>query len=327
MSIKLSFILPCYNVERYIADCLDSIYAQDFHEKNFEVICVNDCSTDGTRSIIVDYAQKYANLTLIDHEHNMTAGGARNTGLDVAKGEYIWFVDPDDVINPISLSALYAKAETNNVDLLFFNYTDSDIELHPYRIDSSFVDSVVMNGQEFVANYFPHQLSQLGVVWRVLYRRQYLLDNHLTYPLIRKSQDVVFSYRSLLKAKRVASLSDSCYLFRHNPNSVTHAKKTAKVLFSERFQLAGELQRILSDPHFILQSSIRKQLCAMRTWSCNPEWKEVAQLNDVECERYRMYVRIESKLLMELMQYMNRKTKLMFFASMCSLSWKISLRL
>ena len=94
---KLSIILPCYNVERYIADCLDSIYTQDLTEDEFEVICVNDCSTDGTREVIENYAS-HSNLTLIDHAENLTAGGARNTGIKAAKGEYIWFVDPDDMV-------------------------------------------------------------------------------------------------------------------------------------------------------------------------------------------------------------------------------------
>ena len=105
--IKVSFVLPCYNVERYIADCLNSIYSQDFPEEDFEVICVNDCSTDGTREVIVHYAEQHSNLNLIDHKENMTAGGARNTGIKVAQGEYIWFVDPDDMIKSEKVRRLY----------------------------------------------------------------------------------------------------------------------------------------------------------------------------------------------------------------------------
>ena len=81
MTIKLSYILPIYNVERYLIDCLDSIYAQNIPEESFEVICVNDCSPDCSRDVILEYQKAHKNLVLIDHTENKKAGGARNTGL------------------------------------------------------------------------------------------------------------------------------------------------------------------------------------------------------------------------------------------------------
>ena len=81
--IKLSFILPCYNVGRYIAACLDSLFS--LQEIEFEVICINDCSTDNTRNVILDYAKRYSNLVFIDHLYNKTAGGARNAGIEIAR--------------------------------------------------------------------------------------------------------------------------------------------------------------------------------------------------------------------------------------------------
>ena len=86
METKFSFILPCYNIGRYVAGCLDSLYSQDIPETAYEVICVNDCSTDNTREVILSYSAKHPNLTLIDHTENLTAGGARNTGIQASKG-------------------------------------------------------------------------------------------------------------------------------------------------------------------------------------------------------------------------------------------------
>ena len=79
--LKLSFVLPCYNVERYISECLDSLYQQNISVDEYEVICVNDCSTDSTEQIIKEYQVKYPTIRLINHLINKTVGGSRNTGL------------------------------------------------------------------------------------------------------------------------------------------------------------------------------------------------------------------------------------------------------
>ena len=104
--VKLSFIIPIYNAERYLAECLDSIYATSVDKSVFEVICVNDCSPDCSREVVMEYQKAHKNLVLIDHSENKKAGGARNTGLLAAKGEYVWFVDADDRIRENCLKSL-----------------------------------------------------------------------------------------------------------------------------------------------------------------------------------------------------------------------------
>ena len=93
--MKLSIIIPFYKVERYIAECLDSVFAQDIPESEYEVICVNDCSPDGSRAIVLEYQKKHKNLVIIEHEKNMMLGAARNTGLRAAKGDFVWFIDSE----------------------------------------------------------------------------------------------------------------------------------------------------------------------------------------------------------------------------------------
>jgi len=109
--ISLSFIVPFYNVEKYIGACLDSLYAQDISEEEYEVICVDDCSPDKSRDIVLKFQRKHDNLKLITHEENKCLGGARNTGINVAKGKYLWFVDSDDMIRPNCLKTLISLCE------------------------------------------------------------------------------------------------------------------------------------------------------------------------------------------------------------------------
>ena len=96
--IRLSIIIPFFNVEKFIGRCLESVYSQDIPENEYEVICVDDSSPDDSLSIVQDYAQKHANLRIVKNKQNRKLGGARNAGLDVASGDYIWFIDSDDFI-------------------------------------------------------------------------------------------------------------------------------------------------------------------------------------------------------------------------------------
>ena len=96
--LRLSIIIPFYNVEQYIAECLDSVYQQNIPEEEYEVICVNDASHDHSREIVLEYQKLHSNLVLVEHEFNRKLGAARNTGRAVAKGNYIWNVDSDDKI-------------------------------------------------------------------------------------------------------------------------------------------------------------------------------------------------------------------------------------
>ena len=184
METKFSFILPCYNIGRYIAGCLDSLYAQDIPETEYEVICVNDCSTT----------------------ENLTAGGARNTGIEASKGEFIWFVDPDDAIKPNCLQELYAKALETGVDILFFNYDDADENLVVRREDKTYPDSEVCRGQEYVLKYFKNKFATFGIIWREIYRAGFLRETGIRYPIMRKAQDVVFLWKVMLRAERVCSV-------------------------------------------------------------------------------------------------------------------------
>ena len=119
--LHISIILPVYNVENYISDCLDSLLSQDIPEDNYEIICVNDGSTDKSAEIISCYAMKNRNIHLIKQE-NRGVSNARNNGLNVAKGNYIWFIDPDDFIAPNCLNFIIEAVDVNNADLFEISY-------------------------------------------------------------------------------------------------------------------------------------------------------------------------------------------------------------
>ena len=155
--IRLSYILPCYNIERFVGKCLDSIYNQSLPETDFEVICVNDCSPDGTRDVVVEYQKKHKNLILIDHEKNKRVGAARNTGFYAAKGEYVWFIDPDDLLHENAATELLHLLDEDQLDFIQFNHdwmTEQEVPIPNPPFSHNFMyDTPVMSGVDFIHEY------------------------------------------------------------------------------------------------------------------------------------------------------------------------------
>lgn len=100
----LSIVIPVYNGGDTVSNCLEKIYEQGLDTSLFEVLCINDCSTDDTQARLEQFADKHANLTLVNHDTNKRQGGARNTGISIASGRYILFIDHDDYFLPDSLN-------------------------------------------------------------------------------------------------------------------------------------------------------------------------------------------------------------------------------
>jgi glycosyltransferase involved in cell wall biosynthesis len=208
-------------VEKYIAECLDSLYAQDIPEEEYEVICVNDCSPDGTRDIILYYQKKHDNLLLIDHEVNKKQGGARNTGLEAARGEYIWFVDPDDYIEKNILKKLLNELIQNQLDVLVFDYIKFDSNNNHLKIpEVNFYDEIILGISVFdIKGYY--YLTALS--WSRIIKRDFLFKNKLFFYEDFYLEDVIFGIKCFLKAEQVKQISLNCYFYRVTSGSVMNS--------------------------------------------------------------------------------------------------------
>lgn len=216
----MSIIIPFYNVEHYIAECLDSVFQQDIPEEEYEVVCVNDGSPDHSRNIVLEYQKKHPYLVLVEHKVNKKLGAARNTGRAVAKGNYIWNVDSDDKIVPNCLGNLLRICEENDLDVLDFGryrFWGEKIEDMP-NIRST---EEVISGLDYLEQLESYELSRMCVVWRRVIRKAFLDDNHIFSPEINMGEDVPYSFRVLMSAKRMMVIPDRCYCYRANPQSLT----------------------------------------------------------------------------------------------------------
>lgn len=220
--VRLSIIIPFYNVEPYIIQCLDSVYQQDIPEEEYEVICVNDASPDGSREIVKDYQKKHKNLILVEHEENKKLGAARNTGRRVAKGKYIWNVDSDDMIAPNCFKEMLETCEKNELDVLMFGVK--------YLRDGKLVDREVypwsestepVSGQAFWKKRGIKYQGCISPVWTQMYRRAYLDEQQIYSPEINMSEDVPYTYASILFAQKMMVSNTPYYIYRDNQSSLT----------------------------------------------------------------------------------------------------------
>ena len=322
----VSIILPCYKVEKYVARCLESLISQDMPKNEYEVICVNDCSPDNTSEVIRSYQSRYPNITLINHSVNQTAGGARNTGIKYASGEYLWFVDPDDEVEPNSLRRLYELAEKNSLDCLLFGFTVFDEQGRCSETVSRPVTTQIQGGVAYVERFFPGRLSELCMMVNVLYRRQYLLDNSILFPCIKASQDVVFAWDALLHASRVQSVDAVVYFVHKRPESTTGklGRNEADKIFSRTVLFPYEVNQIRRGIRSII---IRKDLERAIKWCVNDTQFSLSKADRVERKKYYGFVQSRKDEIHSLVTYMNRTTSWLLTGSLPFLFWNSGLRI
>lgn len=229
--MKLTIIVPVYNVADYLAKCLDSLLAQDLPQNEYEIIVVNDGSIDNSGDIAQKYADKYANITLIN-QTNQGLSGARNTGIKNAKGEYIQFVDSDDYLESNVLGSLMKQVEDGDLDVLRYNYenvNDNGDIINPNKDPKHFVDfsNEVVDGLTFLNQ----RLGPACYAWQFIIRTEFVVDCLFKEKIY--FEDTEWTPRMLLKASRVASTSKVVYYYLVREGSITNAvnkEKQRKVL-------------------------------------------------------------------------------------------------
>lgn len=236
--IRLSIIIPFYNVEKYIEQCIRSLYNQDIPQEEYEVICVDDCGSDGSRAIVERLQKEYTNLRLVINAENRKLGGARNAGLDVAEGEYIWFVDSDDYIAANCLKSFLEELDKNHLDLIQFeNYT-----VYNDIVDTSnpqeYEDSRIVSGTEFVLSQPQGNWScRCPIAWNRIIRRSFWNAHNLRFVEHMMYEDTELSLYMYPLVQRMKHLNQVGYYYRINPQSITHAKASGLTMWYKVMQL------------------------------------------------------------------------------------------
>lgn len=215
---SISLIIPVYNVEDYLPDCLDSVLAQSYTD--FEVIAVNDGSMDGSREILANYANKDSRIRIIDQE-NRGLSGARNTGIAAAKGMYIAFVDSDDYIESGYLSVMYSNATEFNADIsISGRYVDCGGQTR-HEIRPAFTSKRLgpIEAVRALNSYRSFDMSMNGKLFLSS------LFKGLAFPEGKNSEDQFMCYRLLLRSTCTYYEDKPLYYYRHREGSISRSSR------------------------------------------------------------------------------------------------------
>lgn len=224
---KISVIMPLYNVSEYIEQCLDSVTSQSL--KEIEVICVDDGSTDNTIDLVKEYAQKDNRITLLSQE-NSGSGKARNNGIKNASGEFIAFMDADDLY-PYNhtLELMYNKAISNDVNICggsLCRIINDKIEKDSSKIEDGYIFK-----KDGMVKYTDYQFD--WGYWRFIYKTNLIRTNELYFPDYLRGQDPPFFIKAMSLAKSFYSLKEATYCYRVSHKEVSWTeRKVADVILS-----------------------------------------------------------------------------------------------
>ena len=218
---RISVIVPVYNVEKYLKECLDSILNQTFED--IEIICINDGSTDNSLKILLDYIKQDYRLKVYS-QYNKGQGSTRNVGLNLASGEYIYFVDSDDFIKDNTLELCYNLLNKENLDMLIFqaiNYDDIQkkfFEESYYNMDFLYgFENKVFNVDSISGKLFSIAVSP----WNKIYKKEIILKNNIIFSEGLIFEDNEFFFDAFLSSKRVSFLKKHLYARRRREDSTT----------------------------------------------------------------------------------------------------------
>lgn len=256
---KVSVIIPVYNAENYLAECLDSVISQTFQD--IEIICIDDASTDHSMDILQEFARKDARITILQNDRNQRQAYARNRGMDKASGEYILFVDSDDFINKDLIAKALAVAD--GMDMVCFDYKKVDSvwfgkDEHLFRMDE---------GRYNAYDYFRQSVDKNSIVYSPctkLYSRLFLLRETIRFIDGLLYEDVVFDFLCMMKARKIYCITDQLYEYRIRKNSSMTSSINGKNV-SAYFYIVCYLTQYYLEHHFDaeMETAIEKYIQAM----------------------------------------------------------------
>ena len=223
---KVTVVIPVYNVDEYLQECLDSLLNQTFQD--FEVICVDDGSFDSSIQVLEQYAAKDSRIVILKQQ-NKGAGAARNFGLEHASGKYVYFMDADDYCDSNLLKETYEKAEEDEVDIVVFDFCRFD-EMNETVTNYNGMNRNALPKDKTVFSYLDAPDKICSIVnptpWNKLYNREFLLTNNLKYLTLSTTNDITFATLSVIKARRFSYINKVFYHYRIGlAGSITQKKR------------------------------------------------------------------------------------------------------
>ncbi|KAA8453752.1 glycosyltransferase [Weissella paramesenteroides] len=263
MNPLISVIIPVFNVEEYIRECVLSVLNQNFNLQKMEIIIINDGSSDNSIRNIQDLIDKHTNIRLID-QSNSGLASARNAGIYNASGKYISFIDSDDKVSPNFISELYSVAEEENADIVRGSFTGFDGH-DPIKWVPDF-NIPTTSGIKALSKLLDMNVSL--VVWSSVYRTDFIKENKLRFIDGIILEDGEFTVTSYMKANRVATCSSKNYFYRVRENSILTSNDAEKMSNSEEIIVSRYLSLFYETKSVLEKNVINKAIYEfLRDWT------------------------------------------------------------
>lgn len=232
--VLISIIIPVYNVEKYLRQCLDSVLSQSY--SNIEVICIDDASTDGSLSILKEYSDKDKRIRLLKNQKNEGNSFTRNAGLKEINGKYTYFLDADDYIELNAIEELTRYAEQYETECIYFNSRllsegaevgkGPALEYGLREINKKIYTGPVLFKLLIDKNVYTNSL------WRRFWKTEFLLENNLKFDdELRTSEDAYFSIKAILCGKRMMIVDEIFHIYRRREGSLTTAARPDEMIY------------------------------------------------------------------------------------------------
>lgn len=267
---KVSIIIPIYNMESCLEDCLTSLVNQSL--KDIEIICVNDGSTDKSLEILNGFATKDKRFIIIDQE-NTGQGIARNNALKLVKGEYIGFMDHDDWTEPTMFETLYNTAIKFDCDLVEESFIINNEPRHYTKKQKNKLKLPV--GKPFTAEYKKKYIfSPKLAVWNKLYKTDFIKSNHIEFMSTRIGEDLIFTILSRALAKRIVYIDNADYHYKiQNKYNIPKDNKPKKSINPNYTGFCDEVRNILIKHNVF--SNIEDEFYCWTTERLSDKWKRL----------------------------------------------------
>lgn len=294
----ISIIVPVYNVEKYLAECLDSLLSQSF--KDIEIICINDGSTDHSAEILASYKVTNPNIIVVMEQENKGLAITRNVGIAAAKGDYICFVDSDDMLADGVLEKIYFQAQANKqvqvityetAPLLFEDGLEDPKKSEYYTVKNSY--NGIRPGADFLVEMIENKdYEDLGCL--LFIKRDWLLENRLTFEPYAIYEDTIFCLECFLKCQYMMHMSIGAYIYRIHANSITTSTYTCRQVKWRIWQFTEVLKRIFlySENERLVKALVKYAkwvLSSIRTISCALSDSEREKIKDLD-SIYELFV-------------------------------------
>ncbi|GGZ68867.1 glycosyltransferase [Algibacter mikhailovii] len=244
--MKLSVLIPVFNGEDYIAHCLDTLISQDILMDDYEIVIMNDGSTDNTGNIILEYKKKYPNIKYYS-ENNVGVYVVRNRLIKLAKGDYIYFIDADDYIANNSLGTLLNCMIENNVELLGFQSSGTTLikRFEWKRNEETLESPELISGKEFLVR----RRNLNHEIWWYFVKRSFLINQNITFDNDRFNADVLFTLKLLWSTKKMIFLPIVFHKYYQSPKSISRNKDIDKrnLLIDNRLVMINKYSRFINE--------------------------------------------------------------------------------